>query len=104
MLELDKLPSLARLMGNDEENIDPIFGVDESKFSIFDASPTLRSMKQEQDFNKDTSYSSKEPYNTSMILTQELFPLSLIHKLKYMALLWILRQNKKRQKKELLQN
>ena len=49
MLELDKLPSLARLMGNDEENIDPIFGVDESKFSIFDASPTLRSMKQEQD-------------------------------------------------------
>ena len=82
MLELDKLPSLARLMGNDEENIDPIFGVDESKFSIFDASPTLR----------------------SMILTQELFLLSLIHKLKYMALLWILHQNKKRQKKELLQN
>tara|TARA_R100000664_G_scaffold4054_1_gene8445 strand:+ start:2576 stop:5773 length:3198 start_codon:yes stop_codon:yes gene_type:complete len=62
MIELDKIPSLASIMGYNTEDDIPLAPKEESKFSIFDASPTLRAMTQEQQNNVFVEDIVNDPY------------------------------------------
>ena len=62
MIELDKVPSLAKLMGFNTEDDIPLTEKEVSNFSVFDASPTLRAMTMEQQENRFVEDIVNDPY------------------------------------------